>query len=579
MASFIGQNTQIGLASPVKRVDECIDPSTFESLANKPVSATSGFSVMKNPRVNKGLSFSEEERVKLGLKGLLPPAVMTLDQQVERAIQRIRALPTMLEKYVYTQTLQDTNETLYYALLLKHTYETMPLVYTPVVGQACIEFSDIYRQNPRGLYLSINDRGNIRKYLDNWPVKDVRAIVFTDGERILGLGDQGCDGMGIPVGKLALYTACAGVHPDYCLPVTLDAGTNNQTKLNNPNYIGLKQPRVRGEEYFSFVDEFMAAAQDAYGENVMLQFEDFGNTTAFQLLHSWQDRACTFNDDIQGTSSVALSGILSSKRITGRPLEDNVFLFLGAGEAGVGIAELIAYAITKDSSLDIESARKKIYMVDSQGLVCKARLDKLQHHKVNFAHDVEFVDTLEAAVDLLKPTALIGVSTIPQAFNESIIRKMAEMNEHPIIFALSNPTSKAECTAEQAYTWTDGKVVFASGSPFEPLVLNGKRYEPGQGNNAYIFPGVGLGVVAAKATRITDDDMYVAAKALAETVDDGRIEVGCVYPHLNNIREVSAVVAAAVAENAYNRGTVANLNDRPDSFITLVKSLQYQPGY
>ncbi|CAM9554425.1 unnamed protein product [Heterosigma akashiwo] len=267
---------------------------------------------MKNPRKNKGMAFTEEERDQLGLKGLLPSAVLTMDQQVERSIQRMRSLQTALEKYIYIQWLQDTYESLYYALLLTHTYEVMPIAYTPVVGQACIEFSDIYRMTPRGMYFSINDRGNIRRILDNWPVKDIRAIVFTDGERILGLGDQGIDGMGIPVGKLALYTACAGVHPDYCLPVTLDVGTNNPDKLNNPHYMGLKQPRVRGEEFYSFVEEFMLAAQDAYGENVMLQFEDFGNSTAFKLLEDWQNRACSFQRDIQGTSSVCLAGILAS---------------------------------------------------------------------------------------------------------------------------------------------------------------------------------------------------------------------------------------------------------------------------
>ncbi|CAM9381215.1 unnamed protein product [Heterosigma akashiwo] len=382
---------------------------------------------MKNPRKNKGMAFTEEEREQLGLKGLLPSAVLTMDQQVERSIQRMRSLQTALEKYIYIQWLQDTNESLYYALLLTHTYEVMPIAYTPVVGQACIEFSDIYRMTPRGMYFSINDRGNIRRILDNWPVKDIRAIVFTDGERILGLGDQGIDGMGIPVGKLALYTACAGVHPDYCLPVTLDVGTNNPDKLNNPHYMGLKQPRVRGEEFYSFVEEFMLAAQDAYGENVMLQFEDFGNSTAFKLLEDWQNRACSFNDDIQGTSSVCLAGILASERITGMKVEDHTYLFLGAGEAGVGIADLIAYAMSKNTGKSVQECREKIFMVDSRGLVCRSRLEGLQHHKLNYAHDVDYVASLEEAVDLLRPTALIGVSTIPQTFTKSICNKMAEI--------------------------------------------------------------------------------------------------------------------------------------------------------
>jgi len=341
--------------------------------------------------------------------------------------------------------------------------------------------------------------------------------------------------------------------------------------------MGLKQPRVRGEEFYSFVEEFMLAAQDAYGENVMLQFEDFGNSTAFKLLEDWQNRACSFNDDIQGTSSVCLAGILASERITGMKVEDHTYLFLGAGEAGVGIADLIAYAMSKNTGKSVQECREKIFMVDSRGLVCRSRLEGLQHHKLNYAHDVDYVASLEEAVDLLRPTALIGVSTIPQTFTKSICNKMAEITANPLIFALSNPTSKAECTAEQAYTWTDGKCVYASGSPFDPLTYKGKRYEPGQGNNAYIFPGVGLGVVAAKATRINDDDMYIAAKALAATVNDEQIALGCVYPHLRDIRQVSARVGAAVAEANYDRRTVADPAARPADFMALCESFQYQP--
>uniref|UniRef100_A0A7S2XYQ4 Malic enzyme n=1 Tax=Fibrocapsa japonica TaxID=94617 RepID=A0A7S2XYQ4_9STRA len=544
-----------------------------------PESEEKGYAVMKDPTRNMGLGFTEQQRQELGLKGLLPPAVLTLDQQVERTIKKFRGLVTRLEQYLYLQAIQDTNETLYYATLLKHTYEVMPVVYTPVVGQACIEFSDIYRMTPRGMYFSILDKGNVRRMLDNWPQKDVRAIVFTDGERILGLGDQGCDGMGIPVGKLALYTACAGVHPDFCLPVTLDVGTNNPDKINNPCYMGLKQPRVRGPEYDAFVEEFMLAAQDKWGQNIMLQFEDFGNLNAFRLLDDWQNKACTFNDDIQGTSGVALAGILASEKLTGMKVEDHKYLFLGAGEAGVGIADLIAYAISKNKGITVQQAREQILLVDSRGLVCKSRLEGLQHHKLNYAHDVPFCADLKTAVDQFKPSALIGVSTIPQSFTEEILTTMGEMNKNPLIFALSNPTSKAECTAEQAYKATDGRAVYASGSPFDPLEYKGKRYEPGQGNNAYVFPGIGLGVVAAKATRILDDDMYVAAEALASTVDDACISVFRVYPHLNDIREVSAVVAAAVAKNAYDRGDVVDPSARPDDFVALCKSYQYQPTY
>nr|AIT70115.1 malic enzyme [Ishige okamurae] len=541
-------------------------------------SSSEGYRTMKTPSLNKGLGFTADERNKMGLKGLLPPAELTLEAQVQVTMEEFRRKSSPLDKYIFLQSLQDTHSTLYYAVLSGHTHETMPFVYTPVVGEACQKFSQIYRHTPQGLYLSIDDRGELRSILDNWPQDDIRAIVFTDGERILGLGDQGIDGMGIPVGKLALYTACAGVHPDHCLPVTLDVGTNNQDKLDNPYYIGRREKRTTGAEYDAFVGEFIEAAVDKYGKAVMLQFEDFGNSNAFRLLHQWQDKVCCFNDDIQGTAAVALAGVLASTRVTGVPVQDNRFLFLGAGEAGAGIAELIAYAIHRETDKSIEECRKQIFMLDSKGLVCKSRIGGLQHHKIPFAHAVDHTVDLLSAIKMLKPTALLGVSTIPKSFNQSVVEEMTSLNERPLIFALSNPTSKAECTPEEAYTWSNGTAIYASGSPFEPVELDGKIYTPGQGNNAYIFPGIGLAAVASGATRITDLDMYIAAKALADAVPQERLDSSCVYPHLENIREVSLQVAMAVTANKYATGQ-ASVLPQPVDLEKHIRSVMYEPTY
>uniref|UniRef100_A0A7S2UW90 Malic enzyme n=1 Tax=Fibrocapsa japonica TaxID=94617 RepID=A0A7S2UW90_9STRA len=538
-----------------------------------------GYVRMKVPAENKGLAFSNEEREKLRLHGLLPPAVIPLDLQVQRTMEQFRAKATRIEKYIFLQSIQDVNETLYYACLCRHTYEVMPFVYTPVVGQACIEFSHIYRQTPRGLYLPYTMKGRLREILDNWPYKDVRAIVFTDGERILGLGDQGVDGMGIPIGKLALYVACAGVAPQHCLPITLDVGTNNQEKRQDPFYMGLKMDRVRGDEYDEFLDEFIEAAKDAFGSNVMLQFEDFGNQNAFRLLDRWRHNALCFNDDIQGTAAVVLAGLMAAVRITGRPLYDSTVLFFGAGEAGVGIADLIAYSVHKEAEIPFDEARQRIFLVDSKGLVVKSRLKSLQHHKRAYAHDIPKCDTLLAAVEAIRPTTLIGVSTIPQSFTQEVVERMSYINQKPIIFALSNPTSKAECTAEQVYQWSNGSAVYASGSPFDPVTLpDGRTFVPGQGNNAYVFPGIGLGVTVAKATRLRVEDMYAAALALAQTVPEKRLKAGCVYPHLNSIRQVSVEVAAAVASHCIKRGDTL-LEEKPSDIKELCRQSQYMPEY
>jgi malate dehydrogenase (oxaloacetate-decarboxylating)(NADP+) len=383
--------------------------------------------------------------------------------------------------------------------------------------------------------------------------------------------------MGIPIGKLALYTACAGIHPAHVLPVHLDAGTNTESHLEDPYYLGLKQTRERGPAYDALVAEFFQACQDKFGQNVLIQFEDFGNLNAFRLLHEWQDKACTFNDDIQGTASVALAGLVASCKLTGMNLSDHTFLFAGAGEAGTGIADLIAFAVSMESNIPIEEARKKIYLVDSKGLVTEARLDELQHHKLKYAHKVDReCKSLMEAIDFLHPTGLIGVSAIPNMFNQEVCEKMAALNKHPIIFALSNPTSKAECTAKEAYEWTNGTCVFSSGSPFPPVTLSdGRTFVPGQGNNAYIFPGIGLGVLAAGSTRITDYDMFLAAETLADCVTSEELDKGGLYPPLSKIRDVSAKIATALALHAHETG-VATLT-KPDDMEQYVRSLMYDP--
>lgn len=535
-----------------------------------------GSDVPRGDILYSGVSTPVERRADLGIQGLVPPAFVPLELDVKRCMEQLRSKSTPLEKYIYLAGIQDVSERLYYAMLVQHTAEIMPIVYTPTVGAACENFSAIYRGTLRGMYFSIHDAGNIRKIMDNWPSEHVTTIVVTDGERILGLGDLGVNGMGIPIGKLALYTACAGINPAHVLPVHLDVGTNNPKNIEDPYYLGLKQARERGPAYDALVGEFFEAAKDKFGEDVLIQFEDFGNLNAFRLLDEWKDKSCTFNDDIQGTASVALAGLLASEKLTGKHLSEHTFLFAGAGEAGTGIAQLIAYAISLDQSISVEEARKKIFLLDSKGLVTKHRGEGLQHHKKDFAHDVDECSTLKAAIDLVKPTAIIGVSARPNTFDQEVCEKMAALNDHPIIAALSNPTSKAECTAEQAYKWTNGKAIFSSGSPFAPVTLeDGRRFVPGQGNNAYIFPGIGLGRLAARSTRITDHDMYVAAKALSEQVTQEELDVGCLYPPLSKIREVSAHIAVAVAQNAHKTGVATA--PMPEDLMAHVKSLMYDP--
>ena len=526
-----------------------------------------------DPALNKGTAFSEEERDKLGLWGLLPPGINTMEEQVLRVMGNYNRKTSDLEKYIFLVALQDRNQTLFYRVLTDHLEEMMPIIYTPTVGLACQEFVHIFRR-PKGIFVSDKNKGRFSEILQNWPNKEVRVIVITDGERILGLGDLGVAGMGIPVGKLSLYTACAGIHPSWCLPVTIDVGTNNVELQKDPLYFGMRHQRIRGEEYDALVDEFIMAVQENF-PNTLIQFEDFGNVNAFRLLNKYRHRICAFNDDMQGTASVALAGLYAAMRMIGQKITDQKILFLGAGEAGTGIGDLIVSAMMNEGLSQTE-ARQRCWFADSRGLVVKSRKN-LPEHKLRFAHDFKDQPYFLDAVKALKPTAIIGVSGQPSTFTQPILAEMARCNERPIVFALSNPTPRCECTAKEAYVWTQGRAIFASGSPFEPFTLEGITYEPGQGNNAYIFPGVGLGVIACRAKHVTDEMFLEAAKTLAAEVTEDDFKRGSIYPPLGHIREISAKIATAVCEVAYGQGLA--VTPRPDDLQAFIKSQMYEPNY
>jgi malate dehydrogenase (oxaloacetate-decarboxylating)(NADP+) len=532
-----------------------------------------GYRLLHDPRLNKGTAFTEAERRKYGLEGLLPPAVTNIDLQIARRHAEIANLGDDLQKYLVLSDLQARNETLFYAVLMSDPATYMPLVYTPTVGEACQKFAHIFRE-ARGIYLPISARGRVKELLRNWPEQDVRFIVVTDGERILGLGDLGAGGMGIPIGKLALYTACAGVPPQYCLPVVLDVGTNNEALIEDPLYLGLRQKRVRGEAYTAFVDEFVDAVETLYPK-CCIQWEDFANINAVPILARYRDRICTYNDDIQGTAGVALAGIFAALRITKRKLADQRFLFLGGGSAGTGIAELISQAMAIEG-MDIAEARQRNALFDISGLLVASRAD-LADFQRPFVQDRAPVPTFVEAVKALRPTGIIGVSTVPKLFSREVIEAMAEINEHPIIFPYSNPTSRSECTAEEAYRWSDGRAVFASGSPFPPVEIAGRHFVPGQGNNVYIFPAMGMAVFAAEATRVTEEMFIVAAKAVAEQVTEENLAMGLIYPPQSHILEASLHVAQRVAMYIFDHG-LARV-PRPDDIGALIRARAYRPVY
>jgi malate dehydrogenase (oxaloacetate-decarboxylating)(NADP+) len=541
---------------------------------NRPSSPNlSGYPLLRDPRLNKGTAFTEAERHAYGLEGLLPPAVTNIDLQVGRRHAEIANLDSDLQKYLVLSDMQARNETLFYAVLMSDPAAYMPLVYTPTVGEACQKFAHIFRQ-PRGMYLPITARGRLREILGNWPQQDVRFIVVTDGERILGLGDLGAGGMGIPIGKLALYTACAGVPPQYCLPVVLDVGTNNTVLLDDPLYFGLRQHRVRGTEYMEFVDEFVAAVQALYPRSC-IQWEDFANINAVPILARYRDKVCTYNDDIQGTAGVALAGILAALRITRTKLTDQRLLFLGGGSAGTGIAELISQAMAQQG-MDIAEARQRNVLFDVNGLIVASRTD-LADFQRPFAQDRAPIGTFVEAVKALRPTAIIGVSAVPKLFTHDVIAAMAEINERPIIFPYSNPTSRSECTAEEAYRWSDGRAIFASGSPFPPVEIGGRHFVPGQGNNVYIFPALGMAVFATEAARVTEEMFIVAAQAVAEQVTEENFASGLIYPPQSRILETSLHVAERIATHIFDRG-LARV-PRPDDIGALIRTRAYRPVY
>lgn len=533
-----------------------------------------GMALLRDPHLNKGTAFTEQERDVLGLRGLLPPYVCTMEDQVARVLENFRRLQTPLAKYILLEALHDRNEALFFRVITENPDEMMPIIYTPTVGLACQQFGHIYRR-PRGLFISADDHGRIAQVMRNWPYREAAMIVVTDGERILGLGDLGANGMGIPIGKLALYTACAGLHPRRCLPVMLDVGSNNETLLNDPLYLGIRRKRLTGAELDELVEEFVAATQQVF-PGIVVQFEDFANHNAFRLLRRYRDRVCCFNDDIQGTASVTVAGIFSALRVTGKRMSEQKFLCLGAGEAATGISDLLCAAMVDDGLVPAE-ARKRCWMVDSKGLVVAGRGD-LAEHKKPYAHEHAPVADFLGAVQALEPTAIIGVGATPGVFTRAVIEAMTRINARPIVFALSNPTSKSECTAEQAYAWSGGKALFASGSPFDAVTLpDGRRFVPRQGNNSYIFPGVGLGVVTVRASRVTDEMFMAAARTLATRVSEQDLAQGSLYPPLNRVREVSAHIAAAVAEVAFSRG-LAGI-ERPADMHELMRSQMYEPRY
>ncbi|XVE53762.1 hypothetical protein DITRI_Ditri03aG0028500 [Diplodiscus trichospermus] len=541
------------------------------------VSVASGYSLMRDPRHNKGLAFTEKERDAYYLRGLLPPVVLSQELQGKKLMHNLRQYKVPLQRYMAMMDLQERNERLFYKLLIDNVEELLPIVYTPTVGEACQNYGSIFRR-PQGLYISLKEKGKILEVLKNWPERSVQVIVVTDGERILGLGDLGCQGMGIPVGKLSLYTALGGVRPSACLPITIDVGTNNEKLLNDEFYIGLRQKRATGQEYAELLHEFMSAVKQNYGEKVLIQFEDFANHNAFELLARYSSTHLVFNDDIQGTASVVLAGLLAAQRLLGGTLADHRFLFLGAGEAGTGIAELIALEMSKQTGSPIEEKRKNIWLVDSKGLIVDSRKESLQHFKKPWAHEREPVKELVDAVKAIKPTVLIGTSGVGKQFTKEVVEAMASFNEKPLIMALSNPTSQAECTAEEAYTWSEGRAIFASGSPFEPVEYNGKVFVPGQANNAYIFPGFGLGVIISGAIRVHDDMLLAASEALASQVTEEHYAKGLIYPPFSNIRKISANIAAKVAAKAYELGLTSHL-PQPKDLVKYADSCMYSPKY
>jgi malate dehydrogenase (oxaloacetate-decarboxylating)(NADP+) len=531
-----------------------------------------GFMALNSASVNKGTAFSEEERKKYKLRGLLPPKIVPPEVQIERTLMNMRRKHDDIEKYVFLTALQARNEQLFYKIVINHIEEIMPLIYTPTVGQACKEYAHMFRR-PRGMYITVKDKGEIKEVLENWPYKDIKIIVVTDGERILGLGDLGTNGIGIPIGKLSLYVACAGIKPHQCLPIMLDVGTNNVEFLHDSFYLGSSENRLTGDAYNDFVDEFIHGVKATFPE-ALVQFEDFLTPNAYALLNKYRSEILCFNDDIQGTAGVALAGIYASTRISGLKFKDMKIMFLGAGSAATGIADLICFALQQEGLSESE-ARQRLWFNDRKGLVVKGR-EGMPPHNQPYMHDhepLEFID----AINKIKPNVLIGATGSPNIFTHDVVEAMSKVNERPTIFALSNPTSRAECTAMEAYEWSKGKVIFASGSPFAPVNYADQEFTPGQGNNVYIFPGIGLGAIISETSVITEDMFLTAAQVLADQVTKEDLDKGMIYPALKKIREVSFQIALAVAEHAYADKTTKS--ERPNDLEKKIRDYMYDPDY
>jgi malate dehydrogenase (oxaloacetate-decarboxylating)(NADP+) len=529
-----------------------------------------GVDVLRDKALNRSIAFGRRDRDRLGVRGLLPHLVATRRQMVQRVMVNLERLPRDIDRYMLLSGLQERNQGLFYQTLIDHIERLLPIIYTPTVGEACREFSHIAR-DPKGFFITPDDRGQIRRMLGNWPARNIRVIVVTDGQRILGLGDLGANGMGIPIGKLALYTACAGIDPDVCLPVTIDAGTNNEELRNDVLYLGYPHKRLEGKPYFDLVDEFVTAVRSRYPD-ALIQFEDFLTPNAYALLNKYRNRVLCFNDDIQGTAAVALAGVYSSTRISGVPFRDLRIMFLGAGSAATGIADLMTSAFV-DEGLTPDEARRHLWFVDLNGLVVKSRTDLLAH-SLPYAQEARPLGFVEAIEDV-KPHVLIGATGAPGTFTRRVLEHMSRVNVRPAIFALSNPTSRAECTAEQAYAWSDGRAIFASGSPFPPVTRDGKTHRPAQGNNAYVFPGIGLGAVACRARTLPDELFLTAARTLAGLVRQSDLDQGSIYPPLGEIRKISLAIATSVATQAYEMNLARR--KRPRSVRRSVQALMYQP--
>ncbi|MGE0224846.1 MAG: NAD-dependent malic enzyme [Acetobacteraceae bacterium] len=534
-----------------------------------------GEDVLINPALNKSTAFTEAEKQALGLTGLLPDVVETQDLQLRRVLSQLGHKSSDLDRYIYLVNLLDHNETLFYRTVMSDPARFLPIVYDPTIGEACLKFGHIFRQ-PRGLYLSLNRRGQVREVLRNWPQKDVRVICVTDGGRILGLGDLGANGMGIPIGKLQLYTAAAGVPPSGLLPMLLDAGTNNEGLLNDPLYLGLRQPRPKTEDLFSFVDEFVQAVQDVF-PGCCIHFEDWTGADAVHLLERYRNEVCCYNDDVQGTAGITVAGMINACRIKGTSLKDESYLFLGAGSAGIGLANLLCSALV-DEGLTIEQARSRVHMFDINGLLQSSRTDLFDFQRP-YAHPHAAMGLADfvKAVDEFRPTTLIGVSTMGGAFTRDVIEAMARVNQQPVILALSNPTEHAECTAEQAYRWSNGRAVFAAGVQFPPVAIDGRTFLPGQANNFYIFPAVGMAIYATRARRVTDAMFIEAARAVADQVTDDQRRQGLLYPLQSNILETEIKTAARVAKLVFDSGLAQVA--RPANEEEFIRAHVYKPDY